>query len=466
MLDQARYQQFTTALRGKVVDPTHPEYESARKIYNGMIDRRPRMIVRCTDVADVIAAVNYARETETLISVRGGGHNGAGLCTLDDSLCIDLSQMKHVRVDPVEKTVQVGPGCTWGDVDHATQAFGLAVPAGTVSTTGVSGLTLGGGHGYLTRKYGLTIDSLLGADVVLADGSVVRADVRHNPDLFWAIRGGGGNFGVVTSFLFRAYPVSQIYSGITLWNIDQAAERLRWYADFIGNQPDDLFGFFAFLNVPPGPPFPEQLHGKTMCGVVWAYLGSPDKVDQTFQPILQSPPAFQMLGPMPYIALQTLFDPLLPSGLQWYWKGDFFNEISDEAIKRYVEFGSRLPSALSTVHLYPIDGAVHRIAADGTAWAYRDAKWSVVIAGIDPDPASAPRLKEWATRFWEAVHPHSAGGAYINFMMEEGDERVRATYGGNYDRLVEIKNKYDPDNLFRRNQNIKPTVARELAHRD
>jgi FAD/FMN-containing dehydrogenase len=362
--------------------------------------------------------------------------------------------------------VQVGPGCTWGDVDHATQAFGLAVPAGTVSTTGVSGLTLGGGHGYLTRKYGLTIDSLLGADVVLADGSVVRADVRHNPDLFWAIRGGGGNFGVVTSFLFRAYPVSQIYSGITLWNIDQAAERLRWYADFIGNQPDDLFGFFAFLNVPPGPPFPEQLHGKTMCGVVWAYLGSPDKVDQTFQPILQSPPAFQMLGPMPYIALQTLFDPLLPSGLQWYWKGDFFNEISDEAIKRYVEFGSRLPSALSTVHLYPIDGAVHRIAADGTAWAYRDAKWSVVIAGIDPDPASAPRLKEWATRFWEAVHPHSAGGAYINFMMEEGDERVRATYGGNYDRLVEIKNKYDPDNLFRRNQNIKPTVARELAHRD
>lgn len=464
MLDQARYQQFTTVLRGKVIDSTHPEYENARRIYNAMIDRRPRMIVRCADVADVIAAVKYARETETLISIRGGGHNGAGLCTSDDSLCIDLSGIKYVRVDPIEKTVRVGAGCTWADVDHATQAFGLAVPSGTISTTGVSGLTLGGGHGYLTRKYGLTIDNLLGADVVLADGSVVTADAKHNADLFWAIRGGGGNFGVVTSFLFRAHPVSQFFAGVTLWHIDQAAERLRWYADFLPKQSDDLFGFFAFLNVPPGPPFPEQFHGKTMCGVVWAYLGAPDTIDRTFQPIVQSPrPAFQMLGPMPYVTLQTMFDPLMPTGLQWYWKGDFINEITDEAIQRYVQYGSRLPSPLSTVHLYPIDGAVHRVAPDATAWGYRDATWSMVIAGIDPDPASAPRLKEWATKYWEAIHPYSAGGAYINFMMEEGDERVKATYRGNYDRLVEIKNKYDPDNLFRRNQNIKPTVAKTLA---
>ncbi len=464
MLDEARYQQFTGALRGKLIDSGHPEYESARKIYNGMIDRRPRLIVRCVDVADVIAAINYARETEMLVSVRGGGHNGAGLCTCDDSLCIDLSSMNYVRVDPIEKTVRVGGGCTWAGVDHATQAFGLAVPAGTVSTTGVAGLTLGGGHGYLTRKYGLTIDNLLGVDVVLADGSVVTADALHHPDLFWAIRGGGGNFGVVTSFRFRGHPVTRVFAGITLWHIDQARERLRWYADYTPQQPEDLYGFFAFLNVPPVPLFPQQLHGKPMCGVVWSYLGASETVDKTFQPIVQSPrPAFQMLAPMPYIALQTMFDALFPAGLQWYWKGDFVNEISDEAIERHLEYGGRLPSPLSTMHLYPIDGAVHRVAPDATAWGYRDARWSMVIAGIDADPVSAPRLKDWATRYWEAVHPYSAGGAYINFMMEEGDERVKATYRGNYDRLVEIKNKYDPDNLFRRNQNIKPTVAKQPA---
>ena len=464
MLDQARYQQFTTTLRGTVIDSSHQEYEQARKIYNAMIDSHPRLIVRCADVADVISAVNYARETETLISIRGGGHNGAGLCTSDDALCIDLSRMKYVRVDPIAKTVLVGGGCTWGDVDHATHAYGLAVPAGIISTTGVGGLTLGGGHGYLTRKYGLTIDNLLGADVVLADGSVVRADAEHNPDLFWGLRGGGGNFGVVTSFLFRAHPVSQVFGGVTLWHMDQAAERLRWYADYAPKQTEDLYGFFAFLKVPPGPPFPEQLHGKTMCGVVWNYVGAPDTREKTFQPILQSPrPAFQMLGEMPYPAIQRMFDDLMPTGLQWYWKGDFVKEVSDEAIQHHLEHASRLPSLLSTMHLYPIDGAVHRVAPDATAWGYRDAKWSMVIAGIDPDPASAPRLKEWATKYWEALHPYTAGGAYINFMMEEGDERVRATYRGNYDRLVEVKNKYDPDNLFKRNQNIKPTVIGAAA---
>jgi len=464
MFDQARYQEFTTALRGNLIESNHPEYDSARRIYNAMIDRRPRMIVGCADVADVIAAVNFARETETLISIRGGGHNGAGLCTCDDGLCVDLSPMRYVRVDPHEKTVRVGGGSTWGDVDHATQAFDLAVPSGTISTTGVGGLTLGGGHGYLTRKYGLTVDNLLGADVVLADGSVVTADADHNPDLFWAIRGGGGNFGVVTSFLFRAHPVSHVFAGVTLWHLDQARERLRWYADFTPNQPEDLYGFFAFLNVPPGPPFPEQLHGKTMCGVVWAYVGAPETVEKTFQPIVQSPrPAFQMLGPMPFATLNSMFDGLMPSGMQWYWKGDFVKEIPDEAIERHLEHGSRLPSQVSTMHLYPIDGAVHRVPADATAWGYRDVKWSMVIAGIDPDPASAPRLKDWATKYWQALHPYSAGGAYINFMMEEGDERVKATYRGNYERLVEVKNKYDPDNLFRRNQNIRPTVARTLA---
>jgi FAD/FMN-containing dehydrogenase len=426
-----------------------------------MIDKRPRMIARCADVADVISCVNFARENDVLLAVRGGAHNGGGLSLADDALVIDLSAMRGVRVDPDTQTVRVEGGATWGDVDHAAFAFGLAVPTGVISTTGVAGLTLGGGHGYLARKYGLTIDNLLEADVVLADGRLVKASEEENEDLFWTIRGGGGNFGVVTSFLFRGNPVSMVYAGPMLWELDQAEEIMRWYRAFLPNAPEDLYGFFAFLAVPPGPPFPEHLHNRNMCGVVWSYSGPLEEAEEAFRPIRQEvgPAAFEFLGPMPLPVLNSLFDPLLPPGLQWYWRGDFVKELSDEAIALHVRYGSELPTPLSSMHLYPVDGAVHRVGKNETAFSYRDVNWSTVYGGIDPDPANAEHITEWTKEYWAALHPYSAGGAYVHFMMDEGEERIRATYQDNFERLVDIKNRHDPTNLFRVNQNIRPIAS-------
>jgi FAD/FMN-containing dehydrogenase len=449
--------QFKASLRGDLIQASDEGYDAARKVYNAMIDRRPKFIVRCVDVADIIRAVNFARESNLLLAVRGGGHNGAGLGVCDGGLVIDLSRRRGTRVDPKNRTVRVESGCTGGDVDHATHPFGLAVPTGIVSTTGVAGLTLGGGHGYLARKFGLTIDNLLEADLVLADGSSVTASPKENEDLYWAIRGGGGNFGVVTSFLFKAHPVSTVYAGPMLWPIDKAVEVMKWYREFIKKAPEDLYGFFAFLNVPPGPPFPENLHRKNMCGIVWCYAGPIEKAEEIFRPIRKmGPPVVDFVGPLPYPALQGFFDQLLPTGLQWYWKGDFVNELSDDAIKSHLKYGTELPTLLSTMHLYPIDGAVHRVRKNDTAFFYRDSTWSMVIAGIDSDPSNNERITKWAKAYWEELHPHSAGGAYVNFMMEEGQSRVEATYQDNYKRLSQIKKKYDPTNLFRVNQNITP----------
>jgi hypothetical protein len=293
--------------------------------------------------------------------------------------------------------------------------------------------------------------------LVLADGSLVTASAEQNEDLYWAIRGGGGNFGIVTSFLFRAHPVNTVYAGPMLWPIDKAREVMEWYREFVKKAPEDLYGFFAFLNVPPGPPFPDQLHRKNVCGIVWCYVGPMEKAEETFRPIRKlGPPIVDFVGPIPYPALQGLFDQLLPSGLQWYWKGDFVNELSDEAIKLHLKYGSALPSLLSLMHLYLIDGAVHRVGKNETPFNYRDSRWSMVIAGVDLDPANNDRITKWAKEYWEALHPYSAGGAYVNFMMEEGQDRVQATYRENYKRLSEIKKKYDPNNLFRVNQNITP----------
>jgi hypothetical protein len=455
-LDETVVAGFRASLRGELIGRGDAAYDQARAIYNAMIDKRPALIARCADVADVITSIDFARENGLLLAVRGGGHNGAGLSLCDDGLVIDLSGLGGVRVDPVERTVRVGAGCVWGDVDHATHAFGLAVPAGVISTTGVSGLTLGGGHGYLTRRYGLTVDNLLEADVVLADGRLVTAGPRENEDLFWAIRGGGGNFGVVTSFLFRAHPVDAVYAGVTVWPLEKARELMTWYGDFSRQAPIDLYGFFAFLTVPPGPPFPETLHGRKMCGIVWCYTGPLDAAEKAFAPMRSMAPAFEHLGSMPLPALNSMFDPLYPPGQQWYWKGDFVKELTHEAIERHIEHGMNLPTPQSTMHLYPIDGAVHETGAGDTAWSCRDAAWSMVIVGVDPDPANARKITDWARGYWKALHPYSDGGAYVNFMMEEGSDRVKATYGDNYDRLVAVKTKYDPANLFRTNQNIKP----------
>ncbi len=456
MLDETKIATFKASLHGKLIEPNDPDYDAARKVYNGMIDRRPRLIARCADVADVITAVNFGREEKLLVAIRGGGHNACGLGVCDDGLVIDLSSMNYVHVDPNKKTVLVGGGALWRDVDHATHPFGLAVPSGIISTTGVAGLTLGGGLGYLTRKYGLTIDNLLSVDMVLANGRFVTASAKQNPDLFWAVRGGGGNFGVVTSFLFKGRPVHTSYGGPMLWPMEAAPEIMRWYRNFIVKAPDDVYGFFAFLTVPAAPPFPEHLHNQKMCGIVWCYTGPIQKAPRVFEPIRNfNPPALDLVGPIPHPALQSMFDPLYPPGMQWYWKADFVRELPDAAIARHLEHASKLPTPQSTMHLYPINGAASRVTKRATPWWHRDVVWAQVIVGVDPDPANKEKISTWAKDYWTALHPYSAGGAYINFMMEEGHDRIRATYGQNYDRLVKIKKRYDPTNLFRVNQNIK-----------
>jgi FAD/FMN-containing dehydrogenase len=444
-------------LRGELVQPGDASYDEVRKLYNGMIDKRPALIARCRDVADVISAVNFGREHELDVAVRGGGHNGPGLGSVDDGLVIDLSVMRGVRVDAEARTAQVAGGALLGDLDHAAHAFGLATPAGIISTTGVGGLTLGGGLGHLTRRHGLTIDNLLSADVVLADGSFVTASEEREEDLFWALRGGGGNFGVVTSFTFALHPVRTVVAGPMFWELDDAPAVMRAYREFLPGAPEELNGFFAFLTVPPVPPFPEHLHGHKVCGVVWCHAGAPEDLDGLLAPMRAvGTVVLDGLMPMPYPAIQSAFDALYPAGDQWYWRADHVKELPDEAIERHVEFARALPTPQSTMHLYPIDGAVHRVGPDETAWRYRDATWAEVIVGVDPDPARAGDLRDWAVGYWEAVHPYSMGGAYVNMMMEEGDDRVRAAYGDNYDRLARVKATYDPANLFHVNQNIRP----------
>jgi FAD/FMN-containing dehydrogenase len=457
MLSKSTVEQFARALRGRLIRPDAADYDAARSVYNAMIDRRPVLIARCVDVADVIAAVTFAREHGLPLAVRGGGHSGPGLGVCDDGLVVDLSPMKGVRVDPASRTVRVGGGCVWGDVDHATHAFGLATPSGFISTTGVGGLTLGGGIGYLSRHYGLTIDNLIGVDMVLADGRFVTASAGENADLFWAERGGGGNFGVVTSFEYRLHPVDKVLAGPMLWPMERAPELLKFWRDFILDAPEDINGWFAFMTVPPAHPFRESFFLQKMCAISWCYSGPLEQAERRFAPVRAfGAPAIDFTGTVPFPVLQSLFDPFFPPGLQWYWKADFFNDLSDEAIALHVKHGAKLPTAQSTMHLYPINGAVHRVGKNDTAFSFRDANFAEVIVGVDPDPANVQRMTAWAREYWQALHPYSAGGAYVNMIMDEGQDQVRAAYRDNYDRLLAIKSKYDPKNLFRVNQNIQP----------
>jgi UDP-N-acetylenolpyruvoylglucosamine reductase len=457
MLDSKQIEDFRASLRGQLILPGEAGYEEACKVYNAMIHKRPGMIARCTDAADVKVAVNFGRDNNLLVAVRGGGHNGGGLGTCDDGLVIDLSLIRYVRVDPKARTARVGGGCTWADVDHATRAFGLATPSGIISSTGVGGLTLGGGLGHLTRNCGLAIDNILEADMVLANGEFVTVSSKENPDLYWAIRGGGGNFGVVTSFLFKLHPVDMVYAGPTLYPLEKSTEALKFYREFMKTAPNELTGFFLFLIVPPAPPFPEELHMKNMCGVFWCYSGTAENADKVFAPIKEfGPPALYGIMHMPHPVLQSAFDELYKPGMQWYWKADFIDELSDEAIAQHVKFGSQIPTLFSGMHLYPIDGAAGRVRNEDTPWSYRKSRWAQVMVGVDPDPANNEKIKKWTQDYFNAIHPYSAGGAYVNFMMDEGEDRIKATYRDNYKRLAAIKKKYDPKNLFRVNQNIKP----------
>jgi FAD/FMN-containing dehydrogenase len=452
---------FAQSLRGALVGRNHPDYDEMRKLYNGMIDKRPLLIARCADAADVIAAVNFGRENKLAIAVRGGGHNGPGLGSVNDGLVIDLSMIKGVRVDPVKRTVRVGAGCTTGEVDHATHAFGLAIPFGIISTTGVAGLTLSGGHGYLSRQYGLAIDCLIEADVVLADGTFVITNKTDNSDLFWGLRGGGGNFGVVTSFLFEAHPASIVYAGPIFFDLKDAAEVMRWYRDFQPGSPEELYIFLGLQTVPSGDPFPKDHWGKKICVLLVSHNGPTAEGEKSINAVRAElpKPIIDWAGPMPYPALQAMFDGLYPKGMQWYWQGDFVKTLPDAAINAHIEHTAHVPSEVSCMHLYPIDGAVHRKAKGETAWNCRDATWSMVIAGVHSDPGSAPTLKKWAKDYWAAVHPFDLGGAYPNFMMDdEGDARLKATFGDNYKRLAALKKKYDPENLFHVNHNIRPAA--------
>lgn len=454
-IDATIVKEFAAQIRGELISPSSSNYGDARKVYNAMIDKYPSLIVMCEDVADVINSVNFARENNLLVAVRGGGHNAGGLGICNDGLVIDLSGLKFVRVDTSDNSVRVGGGNLWGEVDHATHPFGLAVPAGIISTTGVGGLTLGGGVGHLSRKYGLTIDNLLEADMVLADGSFVTVNANQNTDLFWAIRGGGGNFGIVSSFKFQAHPVKTVFGGPTLWPIEKTEEIMAWYHNFIHNAPDELNGFIATMTI-PGPPFPPDLHNKQFCGIVWCYVGDLDKAEEIFKPVIEMKPLFEHVGEMPYPSVQTLFDGLFPPGMQWYWRADFFNEIPPEASAQHLTFGANPPSPLSQMHLYPISGAAGRVGKNETPWAYRDTRYAGVIVGVDPDPANAEKITSWCKEYWEALHPYSAGGVYLNFIMDEGQERIKASYKENYERLTNIKKKYDPNNFFSVNQNILP----------
>lgn len=456
----APYDDLAARLRGPLITPEHPEYDQARRVYNAMIDRHPSAIARVHDAIDVRDCVLFAREHGLDLAVRGGAHNAAGLGTWDGALVIDMSSLRSTTVSPEDCTVRVDPGCTWADVDHATVGFGMATPSGMLGSTGVGGLTLGGGIGYLARRFGLTVDNLLSADVVLADGSFVTADESSHPDLFWALRGGGGNFGVVTSFTFRCNPIGEhgtVIGGPVLYDIGDTGDVMRWYRDLLPTLPEELSGWFGLLTIPPAPPFPEELWGRKACGIIWCYTGPHDRAEEVLAAVKTfGSPLVMGIHELPFNALQTAFDALYPAGLQWYWRADFFREISDEAIAVHERYGAMLPTGHSTMHLYPVDGAAARVGSGDTAFAYRDGGWAGVIVGVDPDPANAETISTWAKDYWTDLHPTSAGSAYVNFMMQEGDERIRASYQDNYPRLQAVKRRYDPENVFHVNQNIRP----------
>jgi FAD/FMN-containing dehydrogenase len=445
------------ALKGRLITPADDDYDDARSIYNAMHNRFPLLVVQPVDAADVAAAVTYTRDRGLPLSVRGGGHNVAGFGTNDGGMVIDLSTMRSIDVDAGARTVTVGGGATWGEVDQATHQFGLATPSGIISTTGVAGLTLGGGFGYLTRRYGLSCDNLLSAEVVTADGRIVTANDRENQELFWAIRGGGGNFGVVTRFTFQLHPVSTVYGGPIFFPAEASAQVLAFFRSFIASAPRELSAFFGYHEAPPAPFVPEPLHGHKACVIVVCYTGPIEQAEAAIQPIRDAAPvALDLCGPIPYPALNSMFDALLPKGLHHYWKADFVQELSDEAIAVHADFGPRVPNFLSLMHLYPLDGAVQDVGSDATAFSYRDANFVHIIAGIDSNPANMSSHREWVRDYWSALHPHSADGAYVNFLMDEGQDRIRATYRDNYSRLVAAKTEWDPGNLFRMNQNIRP----------
>jgi FAD/FMN-containing dehydrogenase len=446
------------SFRGRLITPEDADYEDARKVWNGLIDRRPGLIARCTGVADVIAAVNFASKHDLLVAVRGGGHSFPGHSVCDEGLVIDLSSMRGIRVDVANQTVFAQGGVTWGELDRETQAFGLATPGGVVSTTGIGGLTLGGGSQcWLIRKYGTTADNLRSADIVTADGRYLRASAGENPDLFWAIRGGGGNFGVVTSFEYQLHPVGPIVlAGAAFYPWQRAKEITEIYLDYVTTIPDDLTTALYYWTAPPVPFLPESVHGKHFAIIAVCYAGSVQEGERVVAPLRALKPEVDLMGPFPYTAFQAMFDPLLPHGILAYAKSDYFDEISSKAVEEMVARAQNRPTPLTLVHLNHYGGAIARVASNATAFFQRDAAFALNIDSFWHDQSDTEKNVRWTKEFWEAMRAFAPRGSYVNFLTDEGEGRVRESYQGNYERLSEIKRTYDPNNRFKLNQNIKP----------
>jgi FAD/FMN-containing dehydrogenase len=449
-------------IQGEVLLPSHGDYEQARKIWNGMIDKHPALIVQCSDPADVSEAVKFARRNDILVSVRGGGHNVSGNALCDDGMVIDLSQMKVIQADQNTGTARAQAGVTLGEIDQETQLFGMAVPAGIVTTTGIAGLTLGGGFGWISRKYGLTCDNLLSVDIVSAEGEFLRVSETENEDLFWGLRGGGGNFGIVTSFEYRLQPVGPIVlGGMLVHPFEQATEFLRFYRDFIANAPDELTVAPILRLAPPAPFIPAEFHGQLICGVIALYAGLPEEAEQHIAPLRQfGTPVVDDINLKPFRVLQSLLDAGAQKGWNYYVKSEFLPALSDDLIDTMVDHASRITSPQSVIAGFHLGGAVSRIDEDATAYSHRDAAYSLIINSGWIDASESEKHIQWTRTFWEALQPYSSGGAYVNFQShDEGEDRIKSTYGSaKYERLSALKQKYDPSNFFRMNQNIKPTA--------
>ena len=454
-------QRFAAGLRGTVIQPGDADYDAARQVWNAMIDRRPALIVRCAGVADVLSAVEFARAHHLPVAVRGGGHNVAGNATCDDGMVIDLSPMKSIRIDPARRVARAEPGLTWGEFDHETQALGLALTGGIQSTTGIAGFTLGGGFGYLARKHGLTCDNLLSADVVTADGQLLTASDTQNADLFWGLRGGGGNFGIVTSFEFRLIPLGPVFGGLLIYPAARARDVLRSYREFVTTVPDELFTIPIFSTAPAAPYLPPHLHGQPVLSIAVCYAGPPDVGERIVQPLRAfGPPAVDLLGPMRYTDVQTLLDAANPRGRHNYWKAEYFTGYSDDALDTIIAYTSRMPAPYSKVLLAHLQGAISRVGPDATAYTHRQAPFLLNINAMWTDPRETDQQIAWARDFWTAMRPFSAGGVYVNFLSNEGEDRVKAAYDPHtYARLAALKSRYDPTNFFRYNQNITPAPA-------
>ncbi len=459
-LDGAAVREFRGSVRGEIIGPKDAGYDEVRKVFNGMIDRRPALIVRCADAADVQRAVTFAREQGLVLSVRAGGHsvNGYGVC--EGGLMIDLSLMKGIKVDAPAQTAVVEPGVVWGEFDAAAQGHGLAVTGGRLPGTGVAGLTLGSGSGWLERRLGYTVDNLLGAEVVTADGRLVRASAEENPDLFWGLRGGGGNFGIVTSFELKLHRIGPIvYGGLLAFTRERARQILRACRSFLETAPDDVGGGLVLMTAPPEPFVPEHVQGKPAIGMVVCYTGDPAQGEQAIRPLLDLGPALNMVQPMPYVGVQSLLEPMNPPGMRNYWKAQVYPELPDAALDALIDAAAEPPSPLTAILVAPLGGAVHRVPDDATAMGWRSAKWGLHILGMWPDPNEDDRNIAWVRNVAQALKPWAQDGAYLNYLMDEGEQRVRDSFGRHYQRMVDLKSKYDPTNLFHMNQNIKPNGA-------